>query len=158
VDRPGPVQVRGEYYQVVGAKRGPAPAHDINIWVGAYKPRMLALVGRAADGVLPSLGYLPGGAEDLAGINRHIDEAAGAAGRDPRAVRRLLNIGGRFAPTGRAFLDGPAEQWAEDLAGLALEYGVSAFILAADDAPTIERFAAEVAPATRQLVAEERTY
>ena len=49
----------GEYYSVNGAKRGPAPAHDIPIWVGAYKPRMLRLAGRAADGALPSLGYLP---------------------------------------------------------------------------------------------------
>ncbi|HEY5221497.1 MAG TPA: LLM class flavin-dependent oxidoreductase, partial [Microbacteriaceae bacterium] len=38
-DQPGGVHVRGEYYTVDGAKRGPAPAHDIGIWVGAYKPR-----------------------------------------------------------------------------------------------------------------------
>ena len=157
VDAAGPVRVEGEYYQVAGAKRGPAPAHDVKIWVGAYKPRMLRLVGRAADGALPSLSYLPGGAEDLAELNRHIDEGAQAAGRDTRALRRLLNVTGRFAPGGRAFLDGPAEQWAEDLAGLTLEYGVSAFILAADDPMTIERFAAEVAPAARELVAQERT-
>ena len=40
------------------------PSHDIGIWVGAYKPRMLRLTGRAADGSLPSLGYLPGGLAD----------------------------------------------------------------------------------------------
>ncbi len=154
-DRAGPVRVHGDFYRV-GAKRGPAPAHDIKIWVGAYQPRMLRLIGRAADGALPSLGYLPNGPADLATINRHIDEGARVAGRDPKAVRRLLNIGGEFAPSGRAFLHGPAEQWVDDLAGLALEHGVSAFILAADDAATIERFAAEVAPATRELVAAER--
>jgi alkanesulfonate monooxygenase SsuD/methylene tetrahydromethanopterin reductase-like flavin-dependent oxidoreductase (luciferase family) len=155
-DKAGPVKVEGDYYRVSGAKRGPAPAHDIKIWVGAYKPRMLRLIGRAADGALPSLGYLPNGADDLTAINQHIDEGAQAAGRDPRAVRRLLNVSGEFTPTGRAFLQGPAEQWAEDLAGLTLEHGVSAFILATDDPPTIERFAAEVAPATRELVAAER--
>jgi len=156
-DRPGPVRVNGDYYQVSGAKRGPAPAHDIKIWVGAYKPRMLRLIGGAADGVLPSLGNVPNGPAGLAELNRHIDAGAQAAGRDPKAVRRLLNIGGQFADTGRSFLNGPAEQWAEDLAGLALEFGVSAFILAADDAATIERFAAEVAPATRELVSAERS-
>ena len=52
-DEPGGVRVEGDYYRVVGAKRGPAPAHDVGIWLGAYKPRMLALVGRAADGWLP---------------------------------------------------------------------------------------------------------
>jgi alkanesulfonate monooxygenase SsuD/methylene tetrahydromethanopterin reductase-like flavin-dependent oxidoreductase (luciferase family) len=35
------VRVEGEYYQVKGAKRGPAPAHPIPIWIGAYKPRIL---------------------------------------------------------------------------------------------------------------------
>ena len=85
-----------------------------------------------------------------------VDEGALAAGRKPTDVRRLLNVAGQFGPRGRAFLDGPAEQWAEDLAGLTLEYGVSTFILAVDDPATIERFGAEVAPATRELVAAER--
>ncbi|GAA0807573.1 LLM class flavin-dependent oxidoreductase [Spirilliplanes yamanashiensis] len=155
-DRPGPVSVAGTHHRVVGAKRGPAPAHDVRIWVGAYKPRMLRLIGRAADGALPSLAYLPGGITDLAELNRHIDTGAEAAGRDPGAVRRLLNVSGRFAPTGRAFLDGPAEQWAEDLAGLTLEYGMSAFVLSSDNPDVLRRFAAEVAPATRELVAGER--
>jgi len=153
----GGVRVNGEYYQVNGAKRGPAPAHDVGIWVGAYKPRMLRLVGRAADGWLPSLAYLTGGPAELAELNKHIDDAALKAGRQPSNVRRLLNIGGQFTSSGRGLLNGPPEQWAEELAGLTLEYGVTGFILAADDAPSIELFAAEVAPATRELVAAERT-
>ncbi|MBX6767167.1 MAG: LLM class flavin-dependent oxidoreductase, partial [Actinomadura rubrobrunea] len=40
------LRLDGAYYRVDGAKRGPAPAHDIGIWLGAYKPRMLRLVGR----------------------------------------------------------------------------------------------------------------
>lgn len=132
------------------------PAHDMSIWVGAYKPRMLRLIGRAADGVLPSLSYLPGGPDDYAAINRHIDDSARSAGRDPKAVRRLLNINGTFSDFGRSFLDGPAEQWAEELAGLVLEHGISAFILAGDDPATIQEYAAEVAPAVRELVSAER--
>ncbi len=155
-DKPGGVRFHGAHYQVSGAKRGPAPAHDIGIWVGAYKPRILRLTGRVADGWLPSLAYLPGGAADLREMNRHIDEGAAAAGRPPSAVRRLLNIAGQFSPAGRGPLNGPPAQWAEELAGLTLEHGVSGFILATDDALTIERFAAEVAPATRELVAAER--
>ncbi|MEJ3749225.1 LLM class flavin-dependent oxidoreductase [Actinomycetes bacterium KLBMP 9797] len=139
--KPGGVRVNGKYYQVNGAKRGPAPAHDIGIWVGAYKPRMLRLIGRSADGWLPSLGYLPGGPAALAGLNAHIDEAAAEAGRDPAAIRRLLNISGQFG--------GTSQQWAEELAGLARDYGVTGFIIATDDATTIETFAAEVAPAVR---------
>ncbi len=155
-DQRGGVRMDGSYYQVHGAKRGPAPAHNIGIWVGAYKPRILNMTGRMADGWLPSLAYLQGGLADLAEMNKHIDEGAAAAGRAPAAVRRLLNISGQFAQTGRALLNGPPQQWAEQLAEIALEYGISGFILAADDALAIERYAAEVAPATRELVAAAR--
>jgi alkanesulfonate monooxygenase SsuD/methylene tetrahydromethanopterin reductase-like flavin-dependent oxidoreductase (luciferase family) len=155
-DERGGVRVKGTYYQVNGAKRGPAPAHRIGIWVGAYKPKMLQLTGRAADGWLPSLGYLENGLASLEEMNRHIDEGALAAGRQPTDVRRLLNISGQFARSGRSLLNGPPQQWAEELARMTLEYGISGFILAADDAPTIELFATEVAPATRELVAAER--
>lgn len=150
------VRFNGDYYQLKGAKRGPAPAHDIGIWVGAYKPKMLAMTGRAADGWLPSLGYLKGGPSELKEMNAYIDEGALSAGRKPSDVRRLLNISGQFARSGRSLLNGPPQQWAEELAGITLQYGITGFILAADDAATIELFAAEVAPATRELVAAER--
>jgi alkanesulfonate monooxygenase SsuD/methylene tetrahydromethanopterin reductase-like flavin-dependent oxidoreductase (luciferase family) len=117
---------------------------------------ILNLTGRVADGWLPSLAYLPDGPASLKAMNKHIDEGAASAGREPAAVRRLLNISGQFARNGRSLLNGPPQQWAEDLAGLTLEYGITGFILAADDAPTIELFASEVAPATRELVAAER--
>jgi alkanesulfonate monooxygenase SsuD/methylene tetrahydromethanopterin reductase-like flavin-dependent oxidoreductase (luciferase family) len=151
------VRFEGAHYQVQGAKRGPAPAHDIGIWIGAYKPRILRMTGRVADGVLPSLGYLEGGVADLAQMNRHIDDGAAGAGREPAAIRRLLNINGQFAREGRGFLVGPPRQWAEQLAETTLTYGTSAYILAADDAATVEVFAGEVAPATRELVAAART-
>lgn len=152
VDKVGGVRVKGKYYQVNGSKRGPAPAHKVGIWVGAYKPRILRMTGRAADGWLPSLAYLPGGASDLAEMNQYIDEGATAAGRNPSDIRRLLNIGGQFTQNRRSFLSGTPQQWAEDLAELTLTYGISGFILAADDAPTIQLFASEVAPATREIV------
>jgi alkanesulfonate monooxygenase SsuD/methylene tetrahydromethanopterin reductase-like flavin-dependent oxidoreductase (luciferase family) len=153
----GGVRVEGRYHRAVGAKRGPAPAHDIGIWLGAYRPRMLRLVGRVADGWLPSLPYLERGPAQLAELNAQIDAAAAEAGREPRAVRRLLNVAGRFAGASTGFLDGPPDQWAEDLAGVALEYGVSGFIVMADDPLTLQRFGEEVAPAVRELVAAERT-
>lgn len=155
-DERTPLRVPGAYHAVAGAKRGPAPAHDMGIWIGAYKPRMLRLVGRAADGWLPSLAYLPGGPSDLAELNAHIDEAADAAERAPGDIRRLLNISGRFASSSTGFLDGPADQWIEELSGLTLEYGISGFILGSDDPAMIERFAVEVAPAVRELIRKER--
>ncbi|HEX4812350.1 MAG TPA: LLM class flavin-dependent oxidoreductase [Nonomuraea sp.] len=149
------LRVNGAYYQVDGAKRGPAPAHDVPIWLGALKPRMLRLVGAKADGWLPSLQYL-GGLDRLAASNAVIDEAAEAAGREPGAVRRLLNIGGRFGPPGDRLLSGPPEQWAEQLAAITLQYGVSAHIVMGDDPLNLQRFGQEVAPAVRELVAAAR--
>jgi len=154
-DAPGGVRVSGEHYRVVGAKRGPAPAHDVGIWLGAYKPRMLALTGRRADGWLPSLSYLKD--DDLAAGNAIIDDAARESGRSPSDIRRLLNITGAFLPAGRGLLEGPAQEWAEELANLALRNGISAFILGSDDPDDLRRFAAEVAPAVRELVSAERT-
>ena len=150
----GGVRVDGEHYRVRGAKRGPEPAHDISIWLGALKPRMLRLVGRKADGWLPSLPYLEDG--DLARGNRIIDEAATEAGRDPREIRRLLNVQGAFATAGGGFLEGPPGQWVEQLLPVVVDEGVSTFILMADDPDTIERWGGEVAPALREAVARER--
>src|SRR3712207_3597401 len=39
------VRFGGEHYRLNGLHPGPRPAHPIGIWVGAYKPRMLRLVG-----------------------------------------------------------------------------------------------------------------
>ncbi|MGM7666209.1 LLM class flavin-dependent oxidoreductase [Microbacterium sp. A93] len=155
-DERATLRVDGEFYQVAGAKRGPAPAHDIGVWIGAYKPRMLRLTGRAGDGWLPSLSYMQGGPSDLTEMNKYIDEGAERAGRDPRAVRRLLNISGQFSASGRGLFVGPPRDWAEQAAGLTHDYGITGFILATDDANVIEYFAAEVAPAARELIAAER--
>lgn len=154
-DERGGVRVDGEFHHAAGAKRGPSPAHEIEIWLGAYKPKMLALTGQRADGWLPSLGYLQPG--DLAKGNARIDAAALEAGRSPSSVRRLLNISGQFTPRSSGPLTGPVEQWVEELTELALEDGMSAFILGSDDPVVLERFGAEVAPAVREAVASERT-
>jgi FAD/FMN-containing dehydrogenase len=150
----GGVRVEGKHYRVVGAKRGPEPTHEIPIWLGALKPRMLRLIGEKADGWLPSLAYLKDG--DLERGNRVIDEAAAAAGREPREIRRLLNIGGDFHATGQGFLQGPPGQWVEELLPLVLDQGVSTLILASDDPRSIQTFGGEVAPALREVVARER--
>src|SRR6266702_55889 len=140
-DVPGTLNADGEFYQVHGAERGPAPAHEIPIWLGAHKPRMQDLVGRKADGWVPSLPVRePGG---LPKGNAIIDDAARAAGRDPREITRLLNI---F----------PDQQTPEALAQMTLQDGVSIFILASDDPDVLERFAAETTPAVREHVARGR--
>ncbi|MFP5282158.1 MAG: LLM class flavin-dependent oxidoreductase, partial [Actinomycetes bacterium] len=148
------VRLNGPHYPVVGAKRGPAPAHRVSIWLGAYQPRMLRLTGQLADGWLPSSGGLPPAA--LAQANAVIDDAATAAGRSPADVRRLYNISGVFAASGSGFLRGPVGQWVAELTDLALAEGVSTFILGSDEPDVLGTFATEVAPAVRMAVAERR--
>jgi len=149
----GPLRYPGEHYRLTGAERGPLPRHHIPIWLGARKRRMLRLIGHAADGWLPSLGYLKPG-EFRAG-NKIIDEAAAEAGRDPAEIRRLVNIAGRFTDRRDGFLQGPPRAWVDDLLPLVVEDGVGTFILMSDDAGTLERFAREVAPALREAVDRE---
>ncbi|MFG1703073.1 LLM class flavin-dependent oxidoreductase [Nonomuraea sp. M3C6] len=140
-DAPGGIHHQGEHYQVNGAERGPRPAHDIGIWLGAYKPRMLRLTGRLADGWLPSLPRYRS-TDEIAEGNAIIDEAAAEAGRSPRDIRRLLNLGQEL----------PTDQLAE----LALTHGISVFTLMVNDPHRIQRFATETAPEVRELVAAER--
>lgn len=157
VDAVGRVAHHGEYYDVNGAKRGPRPAHNIDIWVGAYKRRMLALTGQLAEGWLPSLEYIDGGIPGMTDANARIDDAARAAGRDPRDIRRLLNfmhVG--VSPNSHGLLNGPAEQWVDDLASLALDHGMSAFLIAGDDPHVAAQLGQEIAPAVRELVARGR--
>jgi alkanesulfonate monooxygenase SsuD/methylene tetrahydromethanopterin reductase-like flavin-dependent oxidoreductase (luciferase family) len=93
------VRLEGRHYRAAGAKPGPASAHRIGLWVGAYGPRMLRLTGRCGDGWLPSIGggYLP--EEEVPRRQRMIDEAARRAGRDPAEIVRAANVG----------LDGPGD-------------------------------------------------
>src|SRR5690606_33745198 len=83
------------------------------------------------------------------------DEAADKPGRGPVAIRRMYNIFGQFG-SGSGLLEGTPVNWAEQLAALTLEHGMSTYILGTDDPDTVRRFAAEVAPAVRELVATER--
>ncbi|MEA2609070.1 MAG: hypothetical protein QOJ75_1313 [Chloroflexota bacterium] len=143
VQDPSPATFDGRFYHLDQAARGPAPVHDVGLWVGAFKPRMLDLVGRKADGWWPTLGGI-----DLDGLiagNAIIDEAALNAGRQPTDIRRLLNLGGASDATG-----------VEELARFALDAGISTFVLNGDDPRQIKALAAEVAPAVREVVERER--
>jgi alkanesulfonate monooxygenase SsuD/methylene tetrahydromethanopterin reductase-like flavin-dependent oxidoreductase (luciferase family) len=150
------VRFEGRHYRVAGVKPGPAPAHPIGIWVGAFGPRMLALIGRLADGWVPSSPYVP--PERLAAAQARIDDAAAEAGRDPAAIRRLYNISGRIGPGGGGFLDGPPGQWVEQLLPLVVETGMDTFVVWPSESPAsqLQVFAAEVAPALREAVAAHR--
>jgi alkanesulfonate monooxygenase SsuD/methylene tetrahydromethanopterin reductase-like flavin-dependent oxidoreductase (luciferase family) len=148
------IRFRGAYYQLAGAHGGPAPAHPIGIWIGAYGPRMLRLVGRAGDGWIPSLPRLA--LEDVPARQAAIDDAARAAGRDPAAIVRIANVSGAIVDgdvTG--WLHGPVEHWAEELTRLVRELRFDGFVLSVDHDDVLgqtERFAAQVVPLVRAAV------
>jgi alkanesulfonate monooxygenase SsuD/methylene tetrahydromethanopterin reductase-like flavin-dependent oxidoreductase (luciferase family) len=133
----------GRHYQLSGIHPGPPPAHPISIWLGAAKPRGLALTGRVADGwIAPLMSYMPP-AESLA-AQELIDRAARRAGRDPRAIRRIELVQGEFS--------------ADLLTHLALDIGFGSFILAAPPDPdTLRTFIEDVAPEVRERVAAARS-
>ena len=152
------VRFEGAHYRVSGLHPGPQPAHDIGIWVGAAGPRMLSLIGRLADGWVPSSSWLgPDSALDRAA---RIDEAAVAAGRSPADIRRIYNVNGRITDReSNGFLDGPPDQWVDQLTQVAVETGMDTFVLwskDADPSAQLRRYAEEVAPAVRQAVANAR--
>jgi alkanesulfonate monooxygenase SsuD/methylene tetrahydromethanopterin reductase-like flavin-dependent oxidoreductase (luciferase family) len=152
----------GKFYEVRGAQFGPAPAHDIRIWVGASGSKMLRLTGRMADGVLVSSPYEP--LPRLLEINQLIDQGAQEAGRDPSAIRRGYNvmgivdygqIGSEPAGLQPGILYGTPKQWVEMLTRLYHDYRQDAFIFWAVGDQAIEQtkvFAQEVVPAVKSAL------
>ncbi|MCW3045958.1 MAG: hypothetical protein JWO74_242 [Solirubrobacterales bacterium] len=153
----------GRHYRLDGARPGPVPAHEIGIWLGAMKPRALALTGRVADGwAAPLMNYLPPAA--AAEAQAAIDRAAREAGRDPSEIRRIYNVPGAFAATAPGpasdtddAIVGPPDHWAEVLARLALDFGFGTFVLMGRPDPQMLRtFIEDVAPRVRDRVATAR--
>jgi len=153
------VSFEGKHYRLNDARPGPQPVHPIGIWVGAFKPRMIRLTGRKADGWLPSLGVLTG--EEMRAGNVQIDAAAEKAGRDPGTIRRLLNVQGVIGdgpvpsraelPVGYLAgepLAGPADWWVETIAGY-VDDGFDTIIFwpVVPEPDQVERLAADVIPA-----------
>ena len=78
---------------------------------------MMRIVGRLADGWVPSLPRLP--LAEVPPRQDAIDEAARKAGRDPAKIRRVANLNGVIADGGGdGWLRGPVEHWVEELVKL----------------------------------------
>lgn len=145
----------GVDYQLRGAQSGPVPVHPIEVWLGVTGPKSLALTGRLADGWLPSSSYVP--PDRLPELNTRIDESAVIAGRTPQEIRRCYNLMGVITDgPSKGFLEGPVQQWVEELTDLAVGSGMDTFIFAGDPGEPLHRFAEEIAPAVRAAVKSER--
>jgi alkanesulfonate monooxygenase SsuD/methylene tetrahydromethanopterin reductase-like flavin-dependent oxidoreductase (luciferase family) len=148
------LRFEGEHYRLAGAHSGPVPAHRIGIWLGVYGPRALRLAGRVADGWVPSF---RGELQPLLEMAARLDAGAAEAGRDPGAIRRVLNVGGAITDgASEGVLRGPVGQWTEELTALVVEHGFDTFVLWAEGREQLSRFAEEIVPAVRQQVIQER--
>jgi alkanesulfonate monooxygenase SsuD/methylene tetrahydromethanopterin reductase-like flavin-dependent oxidoreductase (luciferase family) len=146
------VSYDGRHYSLSGLHTGPKPAHDIGIWLGAGGPRMLDLLGRKADGWVPSASWAP--PERLPGYLRQIEEAAGRAGRDAASIRRVYNLMGKIGPMTGERLVGPTSFWVEEL-GRLVETGMDGFIFwpgGENPVGQAEKFATDVVPEVRGQV------
>ena len=146
----------GEIYSLKGMKPGPQPTHEIGIWVGAGGPRMLGLIGRLADGWVPSMFWAP--PDRLPELHERIDQGAEKVGRKPSEIRRAYNVSGRIGAGGEGPLEGPVSLWVEQLTRFSLEFGIDTFIYwpSEERERQVELFAGEVVPAVREAVSAER--
>jgi alkanesulfonate monooxygenase SsuD/methylene tetrahydromethanopterin reductase-like flavin-dependent oxidoreductase (luciferase family) len=156
------VSFEGKFYRLDDARPGPRPAHPIGIWVGAFKPRMIRLVGRKADGWLPSLGVLT--RDEMRAGHEQIDAAAEKAGRDPGSIRRILNVQGMIGEGGAPSrselpvgylagepLAGSADWCVETLAGFVDDGFDTLVFWPVDPTPgQVELLAGEVVPQLRR--------
>ncbi|TDP90577.1 LLM class flavin-dependent oxidoreductase [Labedaea rhizosphaerae] len=143
------VRVTGRFYQVDGLEPGPRPGPGLQIWLGANGPRMLELVGTKADGWQPSLLHLD--LDRLGPASARVDAAARRAGRDPGSIRKVYNIAGVVGPESEQPFRGSPAQWVDQLVRLAHDHGMNGFVFwpESDYDRQVDRFAAEVVPATR---------
>lgn len=149
------LRFEGQHYQLRGAHSGPVPAHPIGIWLGVTGPRALKLAGQVADGWVPSF---RGDIQKIADMTKQLDDAAMKAGRDPTSIRRILNVNGVITDgESNGILQGPVNQWVDQLTDFSITYGFDTFILWAEGDGQLQRFAEEVVPAVREQVAAEQT-
>lgn len=151
------IKFDGDHYKIDGIHSGPVPAHDIEIWFGVGGPRALRLLGQVADGWLPSIGRIT--LEELDGRHAIIDEAANEAGRDPADIRRLANISGQITDgAASVFLEGPPDQWVDEVTALVVEHGLDTLIFWPGDDPLEQtRRFAELVPAFQASVVQARS-
>jgi alkanesulfonate monooxygenase SsuD/methylene tetrahydromethanopterin reductase-like flavin-dependent oxidoreductase (luciferase family) len=148
-ERPA-VDVDGAHVRLRGATITPRAERPIPVWVGAYGPRMLDLVGRVADGWLPSMPFAP--PERLPGLRDRVRRSAEAAGRDPDGVTVAYNVGVHVGrrQEGRPLVSGSALEVAFRLRTLVDELGLDAVNLwPSGDEPRQREALAEVLAALR---------
>ncbi len=125
----------GKYYQLQDARAGPSPPHNIGIWVGAFRPRMMQLIGRSGDGwVTPLSTYIA--ADEIKLSQQLINDAAKKNGRSPNSIARVFNAVGIIDERGELnrssgdkapFVGSPSE-WSDWIASSYRDLGLDTFV------------------------------
>jgi alkanesulfonate monooxygenase SsuD/methylene tetrahydromethanopterin reductase-like flavin-dependent oxidoreductase (luciferase family) len=156
--RGGAVHHDGRELQIPGYVAGPVPAQPVPLWLGALRPRMLGVAGRASEGwICPINTVMP--AEQAAGLQPLIDTAARSAGRRPADIRRIYNVsGGIGTARGNRGLFGSVDHWIQTLSAWTTELGFDTYVFwpAASPREQLEIFARDVVPAVRECVQAAR--
>jgi probable F420-dependent oxidoreductase len=150
------VMYEGFHFRTDHAQMEPKPETPIPIWVGAYGPRMIGLIGKIADGWIPSMTYAP--PDRAQRMRDRLRRAAEGAGRNPDDITCAYNVvvlvqEGAQDPSGRVLAGSP-----DEVAGRLAEIAKRGFTFLnlwprGDRVGGRERLAKEVIPAVRDMLA-----
>ncbi len=145
----------GQHFRTEGATIEPKPGHAVPIWLGVFGDQMLDLVGRKADGWLPTYQFLE--PEQAYRKLEHIRRVAEQAGRNPDGITFGYNVPiqvSEGAVTNRWRIAGSTRKVAGQLATIA-RHGFTFLNVWPVGEATMqrERLARDVLPAVRDLLA-----
>jgi alkanesulfonate monooxygenase SsuD/methylene tetrahydromethanopterin reductase-like flavin-dependent oxidoreductase (luciferase family) len=144
----------GQHFRTEAATIEPKPGHRIPIWLGVFGPRMVDLVGRKADGWIPTFQLLE--PEQAFRQIERIRRIASDTGRNPDEITFAYNVPvyvEEGAVTTKGRIAGNAEEVAGQLADL-IRGGFTFLNLwtSGESAAQRERLAREVIPTVRERV------
>jgi probable F420-dependent oxidoreductase len=147
------VTFHGRHYSVHEATIDPRPERRIPLWLGTYGPRALRLIGRLADGWVPSYPFAP--PDQWRRMRDVVREAAEEASRDPSEIEFAYNVGVRLDGAGatrRPIVSGSAREVAGSLAGFVRDGVTFVNVWPVGGAREhAERIARDVVPAVRDV-------
>ncbi len=144
----------GQHFQTEGATLEPKPSHLIPIWLGVFGDRMIELVGRKADGWIPTYQFLaPEQAYEKLERIRKVAEDAGRKADEITYAYNVPVLVDEGSCTSRSQIAGSAEAVARQLADL-VRHGFTRLNLWPGGVAEIQRevLAKEVLPAVRELL------
>lgn len=141
----------GTIHRVDGARIEPKPEAPIPIWVGGYGPRSMRIIGRQADGWLPSLPFVA--PERVLELRDIVRRAAEEVGRDPDELTYAYNVPVRIGEPGNPdhLVAGDADAVSGRLEELVARLGLTAVNIwpAGETDEQVDAFAAQVLPRLR---------